>query len=1531
LTQNLDAVRYINVGERSALLSDETLSFTHDGEPVESVIWLKNGGGKSSMIALESAVVLPTKNDFTGSGREGSAKRPRQLEDYIPDGTGHTVLAWSTPDIGSIFGGRRRLLIGAVYEWPDRRRPASDAAARPATKWWWSATPLPGALTLDELPAKDASGRQLTSAQFKDRLRNLNTEHPELQLQIRDTMGSWTSHLDELGIDTALHRYQARMNRSEGGISKIFTFDSAATFVDFILDMVAAPSQANECAGILTQHASNLFARPVHLLEQRFLADAGRRLSELAAAHEAVTSAHQRNRDAARTAAGLRAGVIAAADARAQRAAEQRERHEELGTRITGTRRERQRVENWRDELLRLAALERQHDAERALKQAETARDDAAAAHVAWQATEFLLEAAELDARAAQILEQLQPERAERATLARSHDVAAAAVRDLLAQSIAEHTKAADTASAQARERRATEKRERANARAARNEAARAGAEAAALRATLEAHRLALVAARERTVIGEQEAPADAAERHRAAAAALRGRAAELKTAASRDEEAAAAEAKQAQGAAAAAVRLSGQADQGERERDALAAEHDALASHPRLLELAEAEERVALWEQAEQLRAALLNAARDTDARALAEAVRAAEDDRLVAGVADSGLLPAPAEVQAVLAELHRHALGADTAWTVLSRDHGPGVADALANARPELATSVVVQDDAALAAAVAALSSFAVTSHIALTTVTALARALSDVRGQQPAGAALPAAVPLHAGLHDAGAAAAAAEAVRAAGSDRVELRGRLEASALADRLLHHQLTEFLREHPHADLLERLASELMQLRTDAGAQERDAAARRGRAELLTSRAGASREEAAGAVRKADGAERDSETAQDLAEAELAHAPLAERAAGAERRRDDAEDQAEQADRRAGEAGERAGVLSGAAQQRAQQASVERRERDQVSVLDGSRPASDVGFNRDVAARQGAGLAACTAAYAQLSEQYRLRASASVLEAELAGAKAGADKARAAARTRYERHTGPGGASSAEALATSYLAEPTLTANGVQARIDGAQHEASATATAATRAESVLEAAQARVADLTPRDRPRHTGDDVGYADPEQAERRAEQLAAEATALSERETALESDRNEASAKAAVLEQQSGRLSDLAAGLAVRGEESAADIVAVSIGADMEPDAVRELVTAASAAITAAKDEFDLALALRAEAGTAAVRLAADEQYKDLASTLRARFSDSDAASLAARAAVLGEQVELRARMIAEQLAVSAKAQDSVTTVVTSHVEQLLSAIEGAARASRIPDGLGEMSGHNFFTIRFEHPDATELTSRVAQKIAEVLDAASGSVAMLPSGDRLLKHCVHAAVGVRGFRAHVLKPNEHMLAQQVPVADVSLFSDGEKLTTCVLLFCAFARMRQHGRGSAATTGTLILDNPFGQASAAELIALQLAVAAAQRVHLVFATGLEDMGALLQFRQIIRLKNRKAEGSVAGFIRPQEPGGAAPGARVVTGTSVSRSDAPVPPVLRTDLVPAQAAAQGSAAAAAAAAADRPVENAADGAA
>ena len=65
MSWQIAGVRYVSIGERSARLRDLTLDFTDGFEPVESIVWLKNGGGKSSMLSLLSAVVLPAARDFT--------------------------------------------------------------------------------------------------------------------------------------------------------------------------------------------------------------------------------------------------------------------------------------------------------------------------------------------------------------------------------------------------------------------------------------------------------------------------------------------------------------------------------------------------------------------------------------------------------------------------------------------------------------------------------------------------------------------------------------------------------------------------------------------------------------------------------------------------------------------------------------------------------------------------------------------------------------------------------------------------------------------------------------------------------------------------------------------------------------------------------------------------------------------------------------------------------------------------------------------------------------------------------------------------------------------------------------------------------------------------------------------------------------------------------------------------------------------------------------------------------------------------
>ncbi|GAB2699896.1 hypothetical protein [Nocardia thraciensis] len=91
------------------------------------------------------------------------------------------------------------------------------------------------------------------------------------------------------------------------------------------------------------------------------------------------------------------------------------------------------------------------------------------------------------------------------------------------------------------------------------------------------------------------------------------------------------------------------------------------------------------------------------------------------------------------------------------------------------------------------------------------------------------------------------------------------------------------------------------------------------------------------------------------------------------------------------------------------------------------------------------------------------------------------------------------------------------------------------------------------------------------------------------------------------------------------------------------------------------------------------------------------------------------------------------------------------------------------------------------------------------------------------------------------------------------FSGGQELTLAVLVYCALSRVRSaHRPGGARPAGTLLLDNPFGAASAEALIDIQHRLAAHCGVQLVCATGLNDPAVEAAFTGpgsvIVKLRN-----------------------------------------------------------------------------
>jgi hypothetical protein len=1488
MTWQTRAVRFISVGEPSARFRDLVLDFDDDGEPVETILWLPNGGGKSSMIALMSAAVLPAARDFTGAGRQdGGQKRPRRLDDYVATGdTSHTVVEWTQPEDSSLLDERRHLLTGAVYEWPDRRRPVDDQNAS-LKKLWWSAVPVPGLLDLRTLPVRYEKLQTLT--QFHAHMRDLNAEHPELQYQFATSQADWEGHLGKLGVDTSLYRYQTRMNRSEGGVVDVFKFNTVKDFIDLVVDVIARPEQGEDCGKIVTGHARNLFRRPALQTERTFLTEARNLLVELDAAHELVQAATAARDQTHANALRLRQALNLAADEHNAAATIAARRAGTLQERADDLINQQRDIEGVRAELLFHAADAEHEAAGQALAAAQAAEQAARLEAGAWAVAAALAEAATHDQAATELREQLKPERAAREVLRLRVDTVAIAAKTLLEGQAADLTRQAGQAAVTAKQARTRAADIDAAIKVTRGEATEHERAHAAAEARIRDHERNITAARRDHLLEPSESPADAASRLQATADAVEA------TAATHDEN----ETSHREDAAKAAAKVvTASGEHAQLQSDLAAANsdeqnlrgaHDALATDERLIALAEADNNVNVWGDARRLRAALAEQIADAEAEVLREAVNSAEDDRLVAGVDATGLMPPPAATTAVARTLTAAGVPAETSWHHLTTTYPEQSRSRVPADRPDIVTGVVVQNGAARERALVLLSTDPTLSHITLVTADEVRDAVAGTSGAP----ALPS-VPLHEGLHQVAAASAAADVLRTSGDGRHNRRSNLRASAATDQGLLDRLAAFLDTWPAADSLTR-ASRVTSGALEAAERKHGEVARHVQARIEHDKAAAAaRTLSREASLKAAELRRQQARAETLATAESQVAEHRDTVRAARTALDEAAARITQLDEeraRAVEAGSSADLQRAS---RERDASDSRSSSERIQILD---PASPPDMAAVVAA-QADGLTRTVSAYEAGMAQWRAESGASVLEAKLDAEEAAA----LLARGRANRAVASSGADQDKVRALADERARNNTAAQCDAEAATARGQVEEAVATKTNAEGNL----TRLVDLlataaSNRTRARTRDVQVDFTTIEDARSRAAELLAQVTDLTTLSDAAVRDSVVAHQDAKDKEQLADNLRDQGVRLPGAPLEGVAASRADLTDVVPFPGTLAAARDAAALSVQRLADtaaELLSATGERAGYTTKAVKLSGSPAYTNVTLTLRDRLGDTDEAGLGAKAAAYVAEVDTRMLSIEALLSQISDDERRIADVVGGHVKELLSGLTAAARASVLPEGLGEVSGEQFLQLRHDPVTDEELTSRVTQEITALLSDARGDMKSLPSGQHLLRQCVHAAVGVKGFRVKVLKPNEHMLVQRVDVVAVGRFSDGEKLTTCILLFCAFARMRQHGKPS-GTTGTLMLDNPIGKASAAPLVRLQLAAARAQRVHLVVATGLDDMGALLQFRNIVRLRNRKPLRSSDGYVQLEaDAGGTSTRIGEVSGVHVTRPSVPVPAVLVT---------------------------------
>jgi hypothetical protein len=1463
VTYKLAALRFRSVGERSARFQDLTLTFTApaDGgsEPQDSVIWLRNGGGKSSILSLLYALLLPRAADFMGR----SVKR--SLTDYIDGGdTSHVVAVWEPASTSrTLLGEPEGLLVtGAVHEWADLRRPAQPEASRDRlTTLFYTFHAVPGVLDLTTLPFTDTTGHIRRLAEYEGALREQARPCGQrANLVVTGKQHQWRGALGDRHLDPEVFRSQKQMNHVEGGVEDLFRFSSAQEFIDFMLDLTVAPDSVNGIATRLGQVSKQLEAKPAKQEEQRFCTLAAIDLDGVSIGHadveKAVTAANEAGVAAAVLAASFEA-AIAVADAEQERLLA-----EEDVTRRAATAANNER--NQANDLVYLyrreAARLRLDEAKAKQEEAKDAAADAATSARAWEVVPSLAGLAGLQANLDQAQQEAAAEEADLAPLRAEHARHAARLRHRL-EALA--TAADATARAADAERRAAVQAvadEKASAEQARAEEREASSAATTARTRLDVldnrrHRgvdlghlpdLATPPVEHRDIVGgirdglaaRLAEIAEQAEERRSERTSLQNQEKQLIT---------------DWNAADQKLAAVGGARQSLRER------LDTLCASPRVRELAEASEgeAIILWSESPVILRRLSDAIFAADDERVRRRAERHTDERTITAHDRSQFLPSSLDADQVREALTA-VTAAQTGWEYLRGRVSPR--DLLAQldtpAIARLGSGVVVPTDA-VDNTVACLEGgdIRTTSLVSVYTATAADALIAAARAGAAAEDA-PAWTALRRGLVDQDEAAATVRFLkeRAQASQREDAE--LAQRRAADQTLHDTVVAFLDDCP-VGKLEAIDADITHWDAKRRGVEQ---AQRAAQEQLKGLDEADRaadkvsSETSKALRKADStldwldelipALRDEESLRKtLSEEE-------ERAAKAGKRATD------HADRQVAAAGEEKGHEA-AARAATEEAGRYRSEAARLASGEPTVVVPDPAVPLDTLRQNEA---SAQVALERRTAQSVLADRVQNLTGQVA--KASAEIARHPAE--LQRHA-------QDLLATPDGQEPELRARAIEKARKADRNAATALGTAEAAVDQCRQAVTA--IEQLRREPPRRTLP-VRPATATAADELAAQQEASAQAAGERLGAAEIHLDRVEKSKQGITSRKGQFTTLLDGLpaAAQGLPGAEFTGSVDDGRAAAREARRRMadgdsrLTRAQEALTAAIDK------LRRTSGN----------FPKISGPVKDRVMHDPPDVLGRNATGLAAQLRLRASTLEGELAAIAKDQGILADSLAGVVRDSMETLAKAERSSRMGDAPGAWAGRNVLRIGFERPDDAVLYAYAERVIDRVIQKG-----LKPEGMPLLKEAVREAAGPKGFTVKVLKPTEDTTPVTEDISRLAKWSGGEKLTVCVALYCTIAALRaaRTGRGT-RPGGALLLDNPIGRASSAHLVRLQRDVAASHGVQLIYTTGVKDPAAVIQFPNVIRLDNRQGGTQGRRYIVADSDG---TDGGLITGVRVAHSD------------------------------------------
>jgi hypothetical protein len=1421
------------VGTRSARAKDQKIQLTDPStnEPVPSLLWLRNGGGKTTILSLLFSLFLPDARHFIWTKTEN-----RTLGDYVLSGDTSLVAAEVVTPTGPV-------VVAGYYEWPDRVRP-SDYTTRSSDldRIWVVFSPMLSAMTIDTLPRVSESGHLLTLRESRSQLEQTAKATPALRLSVCRTQTEFATALDSHGVDTGLLKAQLPAMGQEGGFEKMFATGSNGAFVNQMVDLLYDENSATLLSDRITASASDLASLPRLRLEQKFSNEMSSHLSIVASAAEELADVAAKATEM-RAAADDLAATLTENDSLAEASAgKARAESDAVAHSVPALYAARTAAQ------LRLQAYQhreatlRVDEAEARLSSLTAQRDTAHLESEAWYNVEQVVAVtnaraalSELEARQLELETGAAPQRA---ALDRAAGSYLARLQLLAAETQIELTQAEHELTA------ALELISTVHAAQTAVEEERVGVLAEQLRVTSELGQIEVDVAlvRGEGVLAEAETPDEATTR------TAKEQELAIRAVAEHQSSVEAAEALQA------ALECSIETKSAEldeaRASERIASETatkmqtmgNTLASDETIRALVGADE-VDMWAARSILESAVQARLNSLELTVATTAFELERIERVLAVLSDSEILPPTPSIERVINSLALSGIPATSGYEYLSRSVPRRLWAQIIESRPEACAGVVVED----CDVTRARDSLAGMHLEGLVVVAPKAVFVVDESYERVVLAPLVA-------VYDPQASPAVRDALKIEAASNATVRASTQQEISTTRHLSGQISDFFDLVPTRDRLsaalssrdESIASvasltqEVMALRAESATTRVRVTSLR---ELITS-----------------------ETARaHLAGLALSRlAPLARRWATVPDLLQRSGELTSEVARLAGEVARLSSVAKAAEQDRLvatdtiarRSRDIEKYEAEQADV--GNVPLGD--------ALVGTSLDALRRSWRLAIDELHV----AVTDAELAGQ---ITSARQRVAEGQERLTGVSPAVLARAEHLSVTSPDAAVADARRLRAAQARDaDANLTVEVKTASDNLTKCGT-QLAEHPP------TDESVSETDPRVVAQVILDSTSEISQLSTEASAAEKRRDDlrTQSDAYLAEHEKFR---------VALESLAAQDVDATRGTSFEWDPSQEPSSVTNAMLKSLRaiEKQQAALAgSHSQLVQRAVGLPRDLAYVDLDRSITSTLSYltaevlSDVAEATRQASVWLDRAAAATGVIdrlEQHLQIC-------TDDVAGEVTLMLDRFERVASVSKMPAGLGDWSEQPFLRFRFDsvRDDQLALKTHVRDAIDSVIQGSKGASI---NGLDVLKAAIRAAVP-KGFRITVMKPSPELNADRYSVTELSSWSGGERLTSAVVLFCVIAALRADARGSRDyAPGALIIDNPIGQASYHPFIVLMLEIARLKGVQPIFTTGVHDLPAVSEFPNVVRLRNSMTT-SGERVIHQEEDA-----ERVITHASITRT-------------------------------------------